>query len=486
MRKMINETFEMKQRVSNDLLKSWNQSTGLINYDLQRPAKLIYPVITKLRNMIPRVRGNGDIMTHWKVITAINSTNVNAGVSEGNRGGIISTVLADKSARYKGVGLEDSVTYEAEYAAEGFDDVLARAVQGLLASLMVQEEKIIIGANNSVALGTTPTPVLAGSTTGGTLSTGTLSVICVALTYDGFITGKVTTGILQQVTRNNADGSTDIFGGYSAQKSSAASVSITGPTGSATATVTPVNGAIAYAWFWGTSGSEKIGAITTINSVSITEDATGTQTAVSLAAADYSKNDLLYDGVISQIFEPLSGSYIYTMPTGTPGIGTQLTPDGHGGIAEIETALKAFWNNYNLGPDLMLVNAQELDSIGKVLFSNASGSILRYNLNANDNTGGTAVKYYTNKYNMSGLNRIEIMNHAFVPPGTIIFMSSSLPETYKYSNVGNLLEMRTRRDYYQKNWPQINRKYQYGVYADEVLINYFQPAFGVITNIASG
>ena len=43
--------------------------------------------------------------------------------------------------------------------------------------------------------------------------------------------------------------------------------------------------------------------------------------------------------------------------------------------------------------------------------------------------------------------------------------------------------MRCRRDYYQLEWPLKTRKYEYGVYFDGVLQNYFPPAFGMITNI---
>ena len=32
-------------------------------------------------------------------------------------------------------------------------------------------------------------------------------------------------------------------------------------------------------------------------------------------------------------------------------------------------------------------------------------------------------------------------------------------------------------------WPLRTRKYEYGVYADELLQNYFPPAFGILKNI---
>ena len=84
---------------------------------------------------------------------------------------------------------------------------------------------------------------------------------------------------------------------------------------------------------------------------------------------------------------------------------------------------------------------------------------------------------------LTGGASIDIMLHPNVPPGTILFISRAVP--YPLSNVGNVLQMKTRRDYYQIEWPLRTRMYEYGVYFDGVLQNYFPPAFGMITNITS-
>ena len=124
------------------------------------------------RHEIPRVSGKGGIQANWRAITGVNINNLSAGVSPGNRGGVIAVSTKDYTAAYKGLGLESNVDFEADYAAEGFDDAKARAVEGLLRSLMISEEKMMVGGNSSVLLGTTPTPTAAGATTGGALSNG--------------------------------------------------------------------------------------------------------------------------------------------------------------------------------------------------------------------------------------------------------------------------------------------------------------------------
>jgi hypothetical protein len=408
-------------------------------------------------------------------------------VGFGQHGGAISTTVVDYSAAFKAIGLEDYVDFEADLAAAGFDDVKARATQGLLRSMMIQEERLLLGGNTSLALGTTPTPTLAASASGGTLGTMTLSVICVALTLEGVLNSSVAAGIPGQVSRTNMDATTSTYGGGSAQKSANATVSVTGSTGSATATVAAVTGALGYAWYWGTAGNEALGAITTINSVSITANAAGTQlaSAITNGGADNSTNNLVFDGIITQCLKGL-GSYVYKMATGTAGVGTPLTATGDGSVAEIDAALKSFWDLYRLSPDTIWVSSQEMTNIGKKILQGNSTAAQRFVFEAKQGmlAGGYMVTGYLNRYSMDGVREIPVKLHPNLPAGTILFTSSQIP--YPLSNVTDVLKVKGRRDYYQLEWPIRTRRWEYGVYSDEVLQNYFPPAFGVITNIANG
>ena len=165
--------------------ESGSPTTGLTFFDLEPGAKMLVPVLTPLRNDVPRVTGKGGIQANWKAITGLNTASVRAGISPGNRGGVIAVTTQDYNAVYKGIGLEANVDFEAVYAGQGFDDLRALAAQTLLESLMLQEEQIILGGNGSLALGTTPTPALTASSSGGSLATGTVSVIEPDLTSEG-------------------------------------------------------------------------------------------------------------------------------------------------------------------------------------------------------------------------------------------------------------------------------------------------------------
>ena len=125
-------------------------------------------------------------------MVGINTGSIAIGVSEGNRGGTVVTQTQDYMAAYRGLGLEDYVTFEADYAADGFDDVKGVAVQGLLRALMIGEEKVILGGNTSVPLGTTPQPTLQDLATGGTLAAnGSTTVSAASLNNNGGTTAAV-------------------------------------------------------------------------------------------------------------------------------------------------------------------------------------------------------------------------------------------------------------------------------------------------------
>lgn len=505
------EALKKAQAAPNEELRKaetqgWSQSSGLNYYDLEAPAKKLYPVITPLRNMIPRVRGNGDTATHWKAITAINTTNMHLGVGEAARSGFISQKTEDFVASYKGLGLESFVNFEAEYSTKNFDNVRARSVEGLLRSFFIGEEQIILGGNTSLALGTCPTPTLATFTpdVASSLGTATTKVRCIALTHDGFYRSSVEAGVPVTESREPGDGGAAVTINCGASKvSNEGSVSVTA--GDVLyATVTPVRGAWAYAWYWGEAGSELLGAITPTSSVLIDADATGTQNVSEHVtnAADRSQDSSVFDGILTQVAKPGSNAYYLDLANLTAAAaeaaynagetaGTKLESDGAGGVKQIDAALQAFWDNFRLSPELMIVSAQELKNITHLLIKSGGANLFQFNVKGAEAgvgdrtiTAGTVVGQYLNKFTMNGGQLLKVILHPNLAPGTILFFSSSIP--YPLSNVNNVLQIKARKPYYQIEWPLRTRRYEFGVYADELLQCYFPPAFGVLTNIADG
>ena len=497
------------QSLSDEIAKVYSQSasatSGLTFYDLEAPAKSLFPVITPLRNRIPRVVGGRGIQANWRAITGINTGGVLPGVSEGNRNAAIAHTTADYLAAFVALGLDDYVTFEADYAAEGFDDVKARAVENLLRALMISEEFTDLGGNNSVpftAGSATPSPSLSAAATGGALEDSTAYYVAVVpLTLSGYqqlkgwnngVTGQSGTigaGTLlhQTITRTNMSGESETINGGVGRKSATISQSTdaTAPhTHTVSATVAAVSGAVAYAWYFGTVGACYLHSVTTINSQIFTGLAATTQNITALADTDYSTDSLVYDGILTQVMKSGSGAYVKNLATGTPGTGTKLTTDNAGGITEIEAAFVSFYQNYRLSPDTIYVNSQQLLDISTLVIAGGSAPLYRFQMDGNNPgmvSAGTVVGSYLNKITNS---QVRVVVHPNMPPGTILFWSDNIP--YPLSNVGNVVVKKLRRDYYSIQWPLTRRRWEYGTYFDGVLQNYFPPAFGIINNITAG
>lgn len=462
-------------------------STGLISYDLQAPAKNLYPVITILGKRVPRVKGKGDVATRWKQVDSIVGSGYdNIGfVPEGQRAGAMSLNVTNHTASYATLGEEGALTFEAVSASEGFEDERSRTSVRVLQKAMLKEEIAILGANASLALGTAPTPTLSAAGTGATLPAATYSVIAVALTLEGYLGSSVANGVATTKTVTGQDGQTFSLNGGSSNKSSNATQAVTlGQTLSAT--IAAVNGAVAYAWYVGTAGSEKLEAITTIPSASFKAPLLGTGQAASAITADCSRNQNTgFDGLLTTALK--SGGYIKDLG------GVAFTASGRGTVNEIDVMLKAQWDSYRVSPTVLLVSSQEqLNITNKVLQGSTSGSVtplLRQNVSVGAEgqiTAGNVIAFYYNPFAMGQGKMIPVVLHPNVPPGTILAWCEDLPAQYLSNEVPNVAEMHVRRDWYDIEWPLTTRSYQHGIYVEEVLAVYAPFACAVITGIGNG
>ncbi len=476
---------------SEGLRKAVSTGTGLVPFDLQAPAKNLYPVATPLRNVIPRVGGGVGTATNWKVISAITGSGYDAmgWVPEGQRTGRMSYSATPKAASYKTLGEEDNITFEAINAGKTFEDVAATGVMRILQKMMLKEENAIFGGNNGVALGTPTTPTVSSASTGGSIGANTYNVIAVALTYEGYWGASLANGVPTSQTVTGADGSTYVLSGGSSMKSAATSTgAIAGSTNTISASVPAITGAVAYAWYVGAAGSETLQAITTINSVALTSLSTGNQNA-SAVTADNSKNSLAFDGLLYSAFESGSGAYINTLATGTLGTGTFLTASGRGSVNEIDNMLVNMWQNYQVSPTVLYCNAQEIRNITNKVLSNSSGPLLRYDGNGSNPYAITAngtVEAYFNPFALNGGYKIPIKIHPKCPPGTIVGWTEQLPAQYQNNETPNVAEMKIRADYYSLEWPIKTRAREYGVYCEETLAVYAPFAMGIINGIGNG
>lgn len=473
-------------------------TAGLAQYDLVPGARLMYPLDSPLRNLIPREVGGVGIQANWRAILGINTNNEQVGLSEGNRGGLNSYLEYDVFAKFCELGLDDYVTWKAERAAQGFEELDELAVQMLLQANMEAEEKVILygfGGNNinGAGLGTTPNPTCTPSTTGGTIPNQSGLVTCVALTYRGFPLSSVANGIKLPYTRTNADSSTDTINGFTAAPSAniAATTTGVGNVNSISCTVTAVPGAAGYAWFYGLAGAQTLAAITTINSVVLTAPSAGAQNLTALPATDKSLDSLVFDGLIAQIIASSTtygsqfGAYVQALATGAAGAGSTLTAAGNGlgSINEIDTAIVSFFTNKRMIPDTIWQSGIDAPNFTKKVLTGNTNLVPFFVGNVGEISAGSLVTRYRNPTGY-GPEYLQVKTHPFIPKGTILFTTNKMP--FPKSNTPNIWKMNMRRDYYAIKWPLRSRKDEYGLYYDGLLQHFYPGALGLIYNMATG
>jgi hypothetical protein len=383
--------------------------------------------------------------------------------------------VADKLASFKVVGLQDAVTFEAEAAGRNFQDVKATATTNLLLKVMTEEEKIILGGNTT-SLGTVATPTATATTNANsTIPAATYSVKVAALTLVA-ANRVVTNSQLANMTGLNVsatDGSGNVVSGaYDGVTAASTAASVAVSSGeSITATVTPVKGALAYAWFVGTAGSETLQIVTTNSAVELTAIVAGGSAA---PTADGSADPLAFDGIIPQIIA--GGGLYYDLAN------SQLTASA-GGIAELDEINSRLFNQYKNGPTRYLVSEQLAKDITSAIVKNQGAPTLFVNNGEkNDITGNYMVKRYVNK--SYGGENVIIDVHPWLPNGTMVVMCDRVP--YPNANIPSVLEMECGYDYRQLEYARTSPKYEFEVRTYEALKHYFPACQAIITNVKAG
>ena len=490
-----------KSMPSDDLAKAGiSTATGLNAYDLRAPALLHIPVITPIREKLARkTRPSPGVACNWKVISGMTGSGIDGMgyIPEGQRSGVKNISTKTALSTYVPLGEEGRITDEAILASQGFEDLQSVDRLLTLEKLMMKEEASLLFGNKSIRLGTPATPTTGTATAAGATLNTTYYVAVVALTAEGYQAASVPGGVVQAMTVTGADGSTFTINGGSSNKSAiSAGQAVT--TGNAlTARTAPIAGAVAYAWYVGTSasaGALNLQAITTINSVNLTSVVTTTQLA-SAITADCSYNDgtqsgsnpvSAYDGLLTSALVSGSGGYYYPMADGTFGTGTPLTANGSGGIVEIDNMFLSMWNLYRVGVDVLYMSANTALSVSKKMINSTT---VRFTKDVNDADGfhfvggGIAQAYVSPVGNPYNGGKAAIMIHPNLPDGVIVGWASQLPAHYRNNETPAVAEILTRRDYYSIDWPRKTRATEYGVYTDQCLAVYAPWSMGVITNI---
>ena len=460
----------------------------------------------------------------WKAVVAIDAAQQFPGVSEGNTNSNGQFSSLNFSSPYVTLGTDDFVTYESISASEGYEDALGDGKMWQLLRFIRQQERSYIGgagttaSNGALQITTTNTPTgVLSSLNNAIYVTGVLPVgsyaaaYAVALNYRAAINpgNTVSAGITTQYLRSNADGSADVINGGTAIVSAASNV--VGPTVSGTKTVTfsctPQAGAWGYAWFveintsttfTPAAASAKLTAITVGNSwVNIYGQTQGTQTAAYAGsggyagfATDLSTNALDMDGLLTIASNTayMTGLPVPTFSLNSFGTavgsngwnnhGAGLTNGGLvGSITEIDSVLFQIQQAALTGPTKIYLSSDQVPAFRSAFMvgSSSSTAINYFFPQGGGNTDGSGISLngrvaqYHNIFGLPGGEFVDVIQHPYLPAGTILFDVDKLQETYANSRLGETRGVFVRRDTYGIEFAQTSRKYPFGVFSEEVL-----------------
>jgi len=502
----------VRQMIKAGMLKAGvTTGTGYNFYDLRGPAYLLFPVNTPFIESIRkkgRVNDGVGTAAHWKATRNPNTTNVYAGVSEGQRNSISTPNEIDYLSTYKEIGMERGVSFTADFAGEGYTDNLADEHLRGLFSLRLQEEMMTLlgnsgtaAGNNGFALGTPATPTLAlkaglGLTTGTYISVAVVALTGMGLNHGGQggygATPTVAGGLTPSYTRTNADGTTTaVNGGTSAISAMSAVLQTTAGNDQVVATVAAIKGACGYAWFvdstdnvTGSLANAKLAAITPGPTYTIAALPAGTQVGSAAGLnTDSSFQATDFDGLLT---------YAFTQGLWTDMAGGGFTSLNNGQVSELETDLESIWVNYQANVQTIWCSADVKRQLQAAIIAAAgSGAVPAYRFgydrdSQNNLTGGFVVSGYLSAYSMNpnGSEVIPIRVHPALPPGTLYYDVSTNP--YPHSRIPAVREFLTQRDYYSIEWPVVTRQWTFGTYIHEVLAHYAPWITGVRTGIGTG
>jgi len=457
-------------------------STGLVPFDLEAPAKYLAPRPTPLRNKLPREKGQGT-SRRFKRITGITGSGtggtsvIHPGLAETtqnnfapngasnalylNRGSKIAYAGDDKVVPYNQFGLSDSVSFAAQYAGQGFQDIRALSAQSLLYSSMLMEERMILfgrGANSSYFSGALAAP---GTTT---------------LTARTAATGETALGLTDKLTVIVTTDAGDF--GQSVISSLVTSASALTSGQVVDVTIPAVAGALGYRVYVGHGAAAVASSAcfyqgrTSNNTFTIQGTLATTTLAASAVGSDTSAATYGYDGIMAYVTGADSGYKKVlnsTFNAVSPG-------------AEFQTAFSTMYQNVKADPDEILFNGADRKQLSELLKNSSSTN---YRLQIQQDEVGNAVigSVITAIQNEVTGKVVPMTVHPWMPQGNTAILSYSLP--IPDSQVSNCWSVVNVQDFSMYQWPVVDFQYQASSYWYGTFVSYASAWSGSVTGITA-
>jgi hypothetical protein len=438
-------------------------STSFAAFDLEAPAKMLTPRPTPLRNKIARKKGvgtshrqkqilgytgtgTGGVGNTWPGITQ--SSTATFGSINYERGPIISYAAQDLILPYNSYSLSDSVTFDANFSAMGYQDLRQLSSTSTLYATMLMEERMMLmargtasgysGALAAPATVTLTSPVAASGQTALAANTYYVYVTANAgISSSGFGESIVST------VQSTAVASGDVLG----------------------ISWTAVTGAIGYNVYVGTSTgtanctfqgtaqgtSAVIQGAGTIGLLGNNFALTTTGAAASRANADTSAYATGYDGILPTVLGSSSGynnTINTTFSTSNPGV-------------EYQTVFYNLYNNVKADPDEILINGADRKQLSDSI---KNGSTANYRLNLTQTESGDYVGGATigGLYNEITGKMVPLTVHPWLPQGVSPVLSYTLP--IPDTEVSDVWANYMVQDYMGIQWPVTQFSYDFSTY----------------------
>ena len=465
------------------LSKEWTLtnplSTGLLPYDLEAPAKLLTPRPTPLRNSIPRVKGQGGAR-RFKVISGFTGTGTGGqtttqpGITESTtnagpgglsyiRGPYISYAGFDVTLNYVTTSLSDSVSWQAEYQGQGFEDIRSLSNTALLYSTMLLDERLMIYGR-----GTT------GNGYAGALAAPSVSLSGVSASLSPSGTSSFAAGSPWVIVAADAG---DLLGTtgttmHQGPATTAASVSLTAGQAIQVSVVTDSPGALGYNLFVGSvsTGPFYYAGRTGYATGYITSQPTSGPVATS-GQADQSAVGTNYDGLLTNV--AASGGYVKRLNAAL----SVLNPG-----AEFQNAFGSLYESVKSDPEEIWLNGFDRLQLSNAIVNNSSNSSAYRVFVPNSDMGGVkagvVVQSLLNEVTGS---EIPITVHPWFPQGNALIRQKTLP--IPDSNVAETSVMVLPQDYVAVQWPVTQFTYDASTFEIGTFCHYAPAWNGLIQGI---
>jgi hypothetical protein len=468
------QTIDSVRNALNDiqLQKDWTTtsplSSGLVQYDLEAPAKLLAPRPTPLRNRIPRVRGQG-LNRQFKRILGFSGTGtggaaggpINPGINEsttntfgpGNiaysRGPKIAYAADDVITPYCQFGLSDEVSWAAQYAGQSFEDIRQLSTQALLYASMLSEERLLLGGRGTQSgyAGALPAPTnvtltkrsAASNEVGASASITNLYVYVCSVSVWGIsapssvaTVASITSGQVVDVTLTDAPGALGYvaFVGTTTGVANCYAAAISNSSASINAAPLAAGSSVPGAPFTigftggGTGGAPSTGATAP----------TGDSTA-------YTNN---YDGILTYLTGADSG-YVKRL-------NNTLSGADNGNVGNtFETAFSALYDAVKADPDEILAAGRDRKQLSDQLKDQSSSSYRITLDNATEVHNAKIGSLVTGIQNEVTGKMVDITVHPWLPAGNMPIISWTLP--IPDSNVSETFSVVGPQDLQAIQWP---------------------------------